>query len=71
MTVGITGPDPDGDYPDLEEFDRLFPGERRPAGLQWSSLIKALAAVLWPFVFLVGCAATMIARHSDPGVLGR
>lgn len=54
--------DPEGDFPDLQEFDRLFPNERPRAGLAWRSLIKALAAVLWPFALLVGCAAVMISR---------
>lgn len=58
-------PDPEGDYPDLEEFDKLFPEKRRSAGLNWRSLVKALATVLWPFALLVGCAAVMIARHPN------
>ncbi len=62
-------PDPEGDYPDLEEFDRLFP-EGRPyarAGVSWSTLFKMLAATLWPVALMVGCAAAMIARGPNSG----
>lgn len=68
----MASPDPEGDYPDLEEFDRLFPDERTAAstGFSWVSLFKALAAVLWPFALLAGCAAAMIIRHSNGGTPG-